>query len=193
MQENVRNILLSGNIVQFIGLGYFILGMAVISGVQVDSIYLLCLSLTALFFSFADLALSKLKESNDDRKKKSLLRKILPNRSTIIFLMHILACFFMIYFPHLPYLRSLSKETLANLGNSSTLMSLGISIFLIGDRSIKSLIGYIEGWSGLIIETMPRWDGIEDKLKSLEEKNKQLVEELQKRDIEIEELRKKLM
>ncbi|MGG1663069.1 bZIP transcription factor [Brevibacillus sp. NRS-1366] len=171
--------------ISFIGWSYIMLGIGILFfDYHVDPIYLTCLSLTALFVSLSETNPSKRWEG------KKLFGKSLPDEETVSLSMFILAAMCMVFLPFNPAFVNLSQETLGKFGNTATLVSLGISISLIGKRSNNAFRDYVKKISNTFVSITEK--GTEE-MKQLINRQAELIDEMEKRLNALSEENEKLM
>lgn len=171
--------------ISFIGWSYTMLGIGILFfDYLVDPIYLTCLSLTALFVSLSETNPSKRWEG------KKVFGKSLPDGETVSLSMFILAAMCMVFLPFNPAFVNLSQETLSKLGNAATLVSLGISISLIGKRSNNAFREFVIKISSTYLSISKKGAG---EMKQMISEQTKLVEEMEKRLNALTEENEKLM
>lgn len=191
MRELVYNIFSGSNFVGYVGMAYICLGAGILSGVQIDTIYLTCLSITAALLAMADM-LTFSENLSDNKQNRRWFTALLPSRRYIRYRLNVSACAFMVVIPYAPFLRTLNEGTLGTLGNAATFISLGITIKIIGDKSGRSLMEYIDKLKE-IQDKNDHLDKITNQhLDRIMDVNNKLLEQLNAKNLEIDELKKKL-
>ncbi|TYS14286.1 hypothetical protein FZC78_19220 [Rossellomorea vietnamensis] len=134
-------------VVAYIGLAIVFIGIFY-SDLQVPGIFISCATLSALFFTIVDffslfdnkmnLEIEK-KDSFSDRITKKMINKLIEKRRDVIQICLLFAIFSIIFIPYIPNINSFLTE---DSNNKITLVSLGLVIFIISFRQIKTEAEY---------------------------------------------------